>query len=220
MSAFFPHASHFSIQGNTVNFVAGDQNTRIHQVYTRDSDSIVPPIALARESIFDEYQIVRRGNLRLLQQIFKEVINEDAQYCQWTLHSCVPDKRLVFTRSAYRAQVIGQDLPGSIAVVYEGRDARVAWERDFLLFSSNHNPNVAHLFGLNFSLPSLIFYNDPIPVRLLWKNGSAIIRCYIAQRIRKDIYPFGFGFDDRFSSLIDGSVIWFEVNLVSNGLIY
>ncbi|THU97997.1 hypothetical protein K435DRAFT_857125 [Dendrothele bispora CBS 962.96] len=182
MSTFFPQASHFSIQGQTVNFIAGDQNTRIHQMHTGDSHPIVSPGALDRESI-SEYQFIPRGNLHLLQQISEEIINEKDYSYQRVYHFRAPDKCLTYTRSAYSAQLIGQNLPGNIAVIYEGEDAQAAWERDFLFFSKNHNPNIAHLFGLNFSLPSLVFYNDLIPVRQLWRISSAITRCYIAHRI-------------------------------------
>ncbi|THU84986.1 hypothetical protein K435DRAFT_395588 [Dendrothele bispora CBS 962.96] len=206
MPTFFPQASQFSIQGQTINFVAGDQNTHTHQVHTGDSDFIVSPGTLGRESIFDDYQIIQRGNLRLLQQISREIVEEDGYYYRLVHRSRAPDKRLTFTRSAYRAQVIGQNLPGSIAVLYKGKDARAAWKRDFLLFSTNHNPNIAHLFGLNISSPSLVFYNDLIPVRLLWENGSAFIQCYIAHRIRKDIYPLEC--DDYFLSLVNSSVYY------------
>ncbi|THU88219.1 hypothetical protein K435DRAFT_316770 [Dendrothele bispora CBS 962.96] len=161
MATFFPQASQFSIQGQTINFVAGDQNTRIHQTYTGDSDSIVSPGVLGKELIFDDYEIIRRGNLRLLEQISEEAVDENNYYHRTYRYSLrAQDKRLKFTRSAYRAQVIGQNLPGSVAIVYGGEDALAAWKRDFLFFSTNHHPNIAHLFGLNLSSPSLVFYND------------------------------------------------------------
>ncbi|THU95069.1 hypothetical protein K435DRAFT_798416 [Dendrothele bispora CBS 962.96] len=195
MTAFFPQASHFSIQGQTINFVAGDQVTHNHQVHTGDSDTIVSPGVLGTQSIFDDmnsmfkYEIIRRGNLRLLEEISKEVIDENDHYYYRRAHHLQAQKHLKFTRSAYRVQVIGQNLPRSVAVVYGGEDAQAAWERDFLLCSINHHTNVAHLFGLTRSAfsPGLVFYNDLIPVRRLWDNGSAIIRCYIAHRFRKDI---------------------------------
>ncbi|THU97323.1 hypothetical protein K435DRAFT_857722 [Dendrothele bispora CBS 962.96] len=219
MATFFPQASQFSIQGHTINFVAGDQNTRIHQVHTGDSDSIVSPGVFGTQSIFDDYEIIRRGNLRLLEEISKEVIDENDSYYYRRAHRLRAQKCLKFTRSAYRVQVIGQNLPRSVAVVYGGEDAQAAWERDFLLCSTNHHPNIAHLFGLTRSAfsPGLVFYNgqsnhvsnnfelsyqiDLIPMRLLWENGSAIIRCYIAHRFRKDINPLQS--DNYWSSLLE-----------------
>ncbi|THU95064.1 hypothetical protein K435DRAFT_966596 [Dendrothele bispora CBS 962.96] len=189
MATFFPQASQFSIQGHTINFVAGDQNTRIHQVHTGDSDSIVSPGVFGTQSIFDDYEIIRRGNLRLLEEISKEVIDENDSYYYRRAHRLRAQKCLKFTRSAYRVQVIGQNLPRNVAVLYGGEDAQAAWERDFLFCSTNHHPNIAHLFGLTRSAfsPGLVFYNDLIPARQLWDNGSAIVRCYIAHRFRKDI---------------------------------
>ncbi|THU97295.1 hypothetical protein K435DRAFT_857704 [Dendrothele bispora CBS 962.96] len=190
MATFFPQASQFTIQGQTINFVAGDQNTHNHQVDTGDSDSIVSPGVLGSRSILDDYREFRRGDLHLVEHISKEVVDEnDSYYYYPRAHRLRAQKCLKFTRSAYRVQVIGQNLPRSIAVVYGGEDAQAAWERDFLLWSTNHHPNIAHLFGLTRSAfsPGLVFYNDLIPVRRLWENGSALIRCYIAHRFRKDI---------------------------------
>ncbi|THU95056.1 hypothetical protein K435DRAFT_141057 [Dendrothele bispora CBS 962.96] len=206
MATFFPQASQFTIQGQTINFVAGDQNTHNHQVDTGDSDSIFSPGVLGSRSIFDDYREIRRGDLRLVEHISREIVDEnDSYYYYQPVHRLRAQKRLKFTRSAYRVEVIGQNLPRSVAVVYEGEDAQAAWERDFLLCSANHHPNIAHLFGLTRSLssPGLVFYNDLIPMRQLWENGSAIIRCYIAHRIRKDIYPLDS--EDYFSSLF-GSI--------------
>ncbi|THU88203.1 hypothetical protein K435DRAFT_316703 [Dendrothele bispora CBS 962.96] len=185
MSTFFSQASQCSFQAQTINLVAGDQVTHNHQVHTGDSDSIVSPGVLGTQSIFDDYEIIRRGNLRLLEEISKEVVDENDYYHSRRVHRLRAQKGLKFTRSAYRVQVIGQNLPRSVAVVYGGEDAQAAWERDFLLCSTNHHPNIAHLFGLTRSLysPGLVFFNDLIPARLLWENGSAIVRCYIAHRI-------------------------------------
>ncbi|THV02278.1 hypothetical protein K435DRAFT_836502 [Dendrothele bispora CBS 962.96] len=202
MGTFFTQASQFSIQGQTINFVAGDQNTRIDQVHTGDSEFIVSPGVLGTRSIFDDYREIRRGDLCLVQEISKEVIDEnDYSYYYRRVHRA--QKRLEFTRSAYRVQVIGQNLPRSVAVVYGGEDAQAAWERDFLLCSQIQHPNIAHLFGLTRSLfsPALVFYNDLISVRQLWDDGSAIIRCYIVHRIRKDIYPLEF--NGHCSSLVE-----------------
>ncbi|THV02275.1 hypothetical protein K435DRAFT_963182 [Dendrothele bispora CBS 962.96] len=204
MGTFFTQASQFSIQGQTINFVAGDQNTRIHQVHTGDSDSIVSPGVLGTRSIFDDYREIRRGDLRLSKEISKEVVDENDYYYYYRrVHRLRAQKRLEFTRSAYRVQVIGQNLPHSVAVLYGGEDAQAAWERDFLRCSQIQHPNIAHLFGLTRSLfsPALVFYNDLIPVRQLWHDGSAIIRCYIAHRFRKDIHPLIFY--NYFSSLVE-----------------
>ncbi|THU95061.1 hypothetical protein K435DRAFT_859913 [Dendrothele bispora CBS 962.96] len=204
MATFFPQASQFSIQGQTINLVAGDQVTH-NQVHSGSSDSIVSPGVLGTQSIFDDYEIIRRGNLRLLEEISKEVVDESDPYYYRRAHRLRFHKCLKFTKSAYRVQVIGQNLPRSIAVVYGGEDAQAAWERDFLFCSTNHHPNIAHLFGLTWSAfsPGLVFYNDLIPVRQLWDNGSAIIQCYIAHRFRKDIYSQS---DHRFLSVIDSII--------------
>ncbi|THU93284.1 hypothetical protein K435DRAFT_840337 [Dendrothele bispora CBS 962.96] len=206
MTTFFPQASHFSIQGQTINFVAGGQNTHNHQLHTGDSDSIVSPGVLGTQSIFDDYEIIRRGNLRLLEEISKEVIDENDSYYHFRrVHRLRAQKRLKFTRSAYRVQVIGQNLPRSVAVVYGGEDAQAAWERDFSLCSANHHPNIAHLFGLTRSLssPGLVFYNDLIPVKLLWENGSIIYGTWNATFLQPDtglfcispIHSFQYGGD-------------------------
>ncbi|THU78744.1 hypothetical protein K435DRAFT_47190 [Dendrothele bispora CBS 962.96] len=123
MATFFPQASQFSIQGQTINLVAGDQVMH-NQVHSGNSDSIVSPGVLGTQSIFDDYEIIRRGNLRLLGEISKEVIDENDYYHYRRAHRLRAQKRLKFTRSAYRAQVIGQNLPPSVAVVYEGEDAQ------------------------------------------------------------------------------------------------
>ncbi|THU97294.1 hypothetical protein K435DRAFT_68344 [Dendrothele bispora CBS 962.96] len=207
MTTFFSQASQCSFQAQTINLVARDQVTHNHQVHTGDSDSIVSSGVLGSRSIFDDYREIRRGDLHLVEHISREVVDEnDSYYYYPRAHRLRAQKSLKFTRSAYRVQVIGQNLPRSVAVVYGGEDAQAAWERDFLLCSTNHHPNIAHLFGLTRSLssPGLVFYNDLIPMRQLWENGSAIIRCYIAHRIRKDIYPLEF--DDYFSSLV-GNII-------------
>ncbi|THU84152.1 hypothetical protein K435DRAFT_806954 [Dendrothele bispora CBS 962.96] len=107
IAAFFPQASQFSIQESksrlSINLVAVDQNTYIH---LGNSDAIVSPGV----SIFGEYQIIRRSNLRLLEQINKEIIDENDYY------RLAQDKRLTCNRSTYHARVIGQ----GIAVVCEG----------------------------------------------------------------------------------------------------
>ncbi|THU84148.1 hypothetical protein K435DRAFT_412235 [Dendrothele bispora CBS 962.96] len=78
----------------------------------------------------------------------------------------------------------------------------------YQLFQHSH-PNIAHLFGLTRSLysPGLVFFNDLIPARLLWENGSAIVRCYIAHRIRKDIdsHESDHCFLSVFNSIIGGT---------------
>ncbi|THU98267.1 hypothetical protein K435DRAFT_33225 [Dendrothele bispora CBS 962.96] len=161
MATFFPQASQFSIQGQTINFVAGDQHTRVHQLHTGGSDSVVSPGVLGTQSIFDDYRKILRGDLHLLEEISKEVIDGNGSYYYQRAHRLRTQKGLRFIRSAYRVQVIGQNLPRSVAVVYGGEDAQAAWERDFLLCSTNHHPNVAHLVGLTQSAfsPGLVFYN-------------------------------------------------------------
>ncbi|THU97336.1 hypothetical protein K435DRAFT_68791 [Dendrothele bispora CBS 962.96] len=206
--SFFPRASHFSIHGHTVNFIGGDHNTNFHHVPVEDSGSVV---SLGQgphneQSMFDEYQIIRRGNLRLLREISKETMDESKSYLQQrqlqTSSEC-----LTFTRAAYCTKVIGESLPGSVAVIYGGKDAQAAWERDFLLFSKNHNPNMAHLFGLSKTSPGLVFYGDLIPVRPLWENGSAIIQCYITHRLKQDIEPLW-----RYGAILDTEVTPWDVS--------
>ncbi|THU97317.1 hypothetical protein K435DRAFT_68569 [Dendrothele bispora CBS 962.96] len=151
-----------------------------------------------------KYEIIRRGNLRLVEEISKEVVDENDYYQR--AHRLRVQKRLKFTRSAYRVQVIGRNLPRSVAVVYGGEDAQAAWERDFFLCSKIHHPNIAHLFGLTRSVssPGLVFYNDLLPMRQLWENGTAIVRCYIAHRIIKDIDSHK---SDHFFSSVIKSII-------------
>ncbi|THU86300.1 hypothetical protein K435DRAFT_970342 [Dendrothele bispora CBS 962.96] len=50
-------------------------------------------------------------------------------------------------------------------------------------------PGSRSIFDDSAFSPGLVFYNDLIPVNLLWENKSAIVRCYIAHRIKRDINP-------------------------------
>ena len=60
-----------------------------------------------------------------MEHISKEVVDEnDSYYYYPRAHRLRAQKCLKFTRSAYRVQVIGQNLPRSIAVVYGGEDAQ------------------------------------------------------------------------------------------------
>ncbi|THU86800.1 hypothetical protein K435DRAFT_359547 [Dendrothele bispora CBS 962.96] len=156
MAAFFPQASQLLPAFSQALTIARDQVTHNDQVHTGDSDSIVSPGVLGTQSIFDEYETIRRADLRLLERISQEVIDENNDYHYRA------QKSLKFTRSAYRAQVIGRNLPLTVTVVYGGKDAQAAWERDFLLCSTNHHPNRTHLLGLTRSsdLPGLVFHND------------------------------------------------------------
>ncbi|THU92614.1 hypothetical protein K435DRAFT_207024 [Dendrothele bispora CBS 962.96] len=136
MAAFFPQASQCSFRAQTINLVAGDQNTCAHQGHTGNSDSIISPGVLGTQSIFDDYRRILRGDLRFLEEISKEVI-DDNYYHQRT-HRLRAQKCLKFTRSAYRVQVIGQNLPRSVAVVYEGEDAQAVGVYPLELNLRNH----------------------------------------------------------------------------------
>ncbi|KAK7466142.1 hypothetical protein VKT23_004867 [Stygiomarasmius scandens] len=128
-----------------------------------------------------QYRTIRSGDLRLLQEVSRQDIELKSIKFQ--------NYSLLFRRTAYRARVNGVDgVSSCVAIKYSGRDAYAAWERDLLLYSSLHNPTTAHLFGLNRTRPTLLFYDDLIPIVQVWNKSSPIIRCYIEYRLGIDMF--------------------------------
>ncbi|KAK7445693.1 hypothetical protein VKT23_014688 [Stygiomarasmius scandens] len=180
--SFFPQASNFSIHGQANNFITGNQtNTTTNNYITvPELDSNSFPEA---KPVHDEYHI-RRGDIR----IFHKVFSQDVDITSAQRWNNEPGKALAFKRTVHRANIIGRrDVLEFVAVSYSGRDGDTAWERDFIFFS-NHHPHIAHLFGVNLSLRTLIFCNDIVPVKDLWERSSAIIKCYITHRASRDTH--------------------------------
>ncbi|THU75580.1 hypothetical protein K435DRAFT_880532 [Dendrothele bispora CBS 962.96] len=132
MSSFFNNTSHCSFQGNITN-VAGDYY--INQVVNSE-DKIVSH-GVRGESIFDEYEYVRQGDMRLLQQLSE--VNEEPWW----------PERLKSTKTTYKIDLLGRGhkeatgaLPYRIAVRYSGKNAYSVWEQDFVKYS---NPYSSHL---------------------------------------------------------------------------
>ncbi|THU96203.1 hypothetical protein K435DRAFT_858800 [Dendrothele bispora CBS 962.96] len=189
--SFFQQASQNTFRGNTFINVGGD--------FLGQAGSFVSPGARG-ESIFDEFRTIRRGDIYHLNEISREDVDEEQEKYFPYRHG-FRDQLLRFTRTAYRVKLIGTDgPPGShIAMIYRGRDAQAAWQRDFSLYSHPH-PNFLHLFGLNHSIPAMIFYDAEglVPFRQLWYESSPVVKCYMLYRAWFDLNAIWNDSSDRF----------------------
>ncbi|THU88851.1 hypothetical protein K435DRAFT_916056 [Dendrothele bispora CBS 962.96] len=185
-SSFYKNATNCTFNGKVFN-VAGNLN------FMGDSgseDQIVSHGAQG-ESIFDEYQSVRRCDMRLLQQLSE--VNEGL------LQPWRPEK-LKYTTTAYKIDLIGHAAGALTHCI-------AAWERDFLQYSNQYSsyftflsaflftnhPNIVHLFGFNRqkSSPALIFCDDVVPFMHVWEDCLPIVKSYI----HNSIIPLGVGKD-------------------------
>ncbi|KAK7448899.1 hypothetical protein VKT23_013631 [Stygiomarasmius scandens] len=136
MSQFLHEASNFSVTGHTVNFVAGDQHTT--NVNQDGSPDIISPGVLG-QSVFDQYENVRRGYLRLLRIISSQVMDEVSTRKRKRGSDDSVGRALIFKRTKYHARIIGnRDLVDCVAVTYSDKDAHAAWQREFELFSNQY----------------------------------------------------------------------------------
>ncbi|THU95810.1 hypothetical protein K435DRAFT_778849 [Dendrothele bispora CBS 962.96] len=161
MATFFPQASQLLPAFSQAPTIARDQVTHNDQVHTGDSDSIVSPGVLGTQSIFDDYETVRRRGIRLLREIYKEVIDEN-DYPR--VHHLRAQKRLKSTR--YHWLVIDRNPPPSVAVVTYGReDAQAARERDLFRYSVH----LSFRADSESSSPGLVFHNERLTREMLLK---------------------------------------------------
>ncbi|THU87399.1 hypothetical protein K435DRAFT_804357 [Dendrothele bispora CBS 962.96] len=168
--SFFQQASQNVFRGSTIINVGGDFSGQV--------GSIVSPGARG-ESIFDEFRIIRRGDIYHLNEISREEVDEEREAKHSPYRYKLRDQLLRFTRTAYRVKLIGTDgPPGShIALTYRGRDAQAAWERDFSLYSNPH-PNLPHLFGLNHSDTPAMIFHDGEDVDAIWNDSLERFRSF------------------------------------------
>ncbi|THU90267.1 hypothetical protein K435DRAFT_802137 [Dendrothele bispora CBS 962.96] len=116
--SFFNNTSHCSFQGNIINNVAGDYIT---QAVNPELEGQIVSHGARGESIFDEYQNLRQGDMRLLQQLsIREV---DGRPQSWN------PQRLEYTTTANEIGLFGHAAGASSHCV-------AAWERDFLQYST------------------------------------------------------------------------------------
>ncbi|THU93758.1 hypothetical protein K435DRAFT_967153 [Dendrothele bispora CBS 962.96] len=175
-SNFFENNSHSSFEGSHIINVAGDNITQI----IGPQDQIVSNGAHG-ESIFNQYQDLRRCDIRLLQKLSTTEIDE-AETSLWSDRRNLTQKKLKYTRTTHSISLFGVATSYShcVAMHYSGRDAYAAWERDLLKYS-NHHQNVVHLFGLNRekSNPALVFCDDVVPWAQIWEKCTSIAKCYL-----------------------------------------
>ncbi|KAF5327991.1 hypothetical protein D9758_017788 [Tetrapyrgos nigripes] len=184
-SSPFAHASHFVIQGSSINSVAGNQTIHVTNQFFNGGGL---DATFAAESAFSEYRHFRIGDLFLLREVSQESVDDKHQFYTYGLRP--REGFLHYTRTTSAAKVIGTEgVPPSTLVMYGGTDAYGAWKRDFDHYSQSHHPNVAHLFGLNPSRshPALLFFDDLIPIMKLWSEASPVLRCLIEDRASTDL---------------------------------
>ncbi|KAK1227158.1 hypothetical protein PQX77_009792 [Marasmius sp. AFHP31] len=160
MSEFFQNSRNFTIAGGNFNHIQGDQvnyTTTIIQKKERTES--------------DEFHYVRRGAICKL----RDIGSFQWQYTlAWDRVRMVREKQRPPTRAdrtICAARVLRE--PGMVFTVvqYSGPEARKGFEEDFAMFTRSLTSEMSQVYGYNKSeIPSLILYNELVPVAHLLKN--------------------------------------------------
>ncbi|KAK1224211.1 hypothetical protein PQX77_012892 [Marasmius sp. AFHP31] len=170
MSSFFPNARDFTVTGGNFSHVEGDQH------------NYMGPITIVQNHIkkrteFDEFYYVKRGAICRLKNIYIDQYPrrwDDGDRKYWEEGQYRAD------RTICAARVLEQ--PGMVFTVaqYSGPEARKAFEDDFRMFSRALTSDVWQMYGYNDSeIPSLVSYNELVPVAHLQENMAELGRMYL-----------------------------------------
>ncbi|KAJ8080348.1 hypothetical protein PM082_017181 [Marasmius tenuissimus] len=176
MSNFFRNARHFTVAGGSFDHIEGDQ----HSYY---GPTTIIQKQIKKQTEFDEFYYVKRGAIYRLKDIGSSTYprrwdNEDREWWE--------EGRPRADRTICAAKVLQQ--PGIVFTViqYSGPDARRAFVQDFCVSSRVLTSSVSQIYGYNASeIPSLIFYNELIPVAHLKENAGDLGRMYISSLPRQ-----------------------------------
>ncbi|EEB93147.1 hypothetical protein MPER_08241 [Moniliophthora perniciosa FA553] len=139
--------------GNTLNNVGRDQIT---QFITAGVVNVYDTAIEDEE--YKEFEYVKRGDM----YIVKKIHAQETQDWEWN------DETLHADRAIYIIEIRGHPAMRFTVVSYHGHDATKLWKGDFL----EDDETSAQLFGINQShIPSLIFYNELIPVSSLVRKS-------------------------------------------------
>ncbi|KAK7052971.1 hypothetical protein VNI00_004291 [Paramarasmius palmivorus] len=159
----FSGVSDLLIEGNAVNVVQGDQS---NQHITGEIIHIHGSGVVKHERTeYDEFEEVKRGHIYMLKEI------DMPSAVQWDWREGVA---LSARRTAHIAEIMHGHRKSKFTVVtYRGKDAEKVWKRDFDNLSQNEGIGNVQLFGLNrSSIPSLIFYDELIPLKQVYQRDQ------------------------------------------------
>ncbi|KAK1226438.1 hypothetical protein PQX77_010602 [Marasmius sp. AFHP31] len=159
MSNFFRNARRLIIGGGNFTHIEGDQNT--YHIYPDTVD--ISHSRTEERTEFDEFYHVKRGAICKL---------KDVVHCTYPRRWDTSDVRERWEEGLHRADrtvCVARILrePGAVFTVvqYSGPEVRKAFTEDFAILSKALTSDVVQIYGHNQSeIPSLIFYNELVPI--------------------------------------------------------
>uniref|UniRef100_A0A0W0FU60 Uncharacterized protein n=1 Tax=Moniliophthora roreri TaxID=221103 RepID=A0A0W0FU60_MONRR len=157
----FTSCSHVSIKGkNTFNHTEGPQVNGTINAHTVNFN---PGQAVAKCTKYNQFREVILGDVFL-----KKELHTSDWHWKWG-HGKVFAQRKA-QRTIYTAEIMDRK-PKFTVITYEGKDAQSVWEEDFEQFSHTKKLHSFQLFGINQSIPMLIFHDELIPLGHFYKHS-------------------------------------------------
>ncbi|EEB92647.1 hypothetical protein MPER_08812, partial [Moniliophthora perniciosa FA553] len=156
----FVNSTHTVITGESIlNHVEGNQFNG--QVINFNGQ------AVAKRTKYDEFDYVKSGHIIAL-----KTLHTDWDW-DWKLRKLIKGRKTISTIELHSDQ-----KSRYTAMMYEGEDAERLWEEDFRQFSCTRKPDSFQLFGINQSIPALIFRYGTTRFEL-YIDGSFWMNVYI-----------------------------------------
>ncbi|KAF9260534.1 hypothetical protein L218DRAFT_1002505 [Marasmius fiardii PR-910] len=149
----FVGATQFSIEGDTNNYVQGDQIIN----YLPQTASINS--RKRKRTIHDEFEDIQRGNVYRIRDLHRIDGIIRPKFYWYEAETLFEAERTIST-----AEIQGNNSRFTV-VSYRGKDAKKAWEEEFRQWSENTDATNMQLFGINRSdVPLLIFHRELLPL--------------------------------------------------------
>ncbi|ESK83763.1 hypothetical protein Moror_2066 [Moniliophthora roreri MCA 2997] len=175
----FSNASDFSIDGNaTFNVVRRDQYNHLNQTFNAEVVHVHSQSRQGSErNELDEFRYIIRGDIHQTRSWMTEREKKSFVRSRRRQDTREDDTQLHISI----AKIHGMHQDSLFTVVsYHGTRAHSLWKRDFLEFSRTQNPDALQLFGINrSSIPSLIFYDEMIPIGHVYREGMFWVEIFL-----------------------------------------
>uniref|UniRef100_A0A0W0EZ39 Uncharacterized protein n=1 Tax=Moniliophthora roreri TaxID=221103 RepID=A0A0W0EZ39_MONRR len=143
---------------STLNNVGRDQINHIIQHITTQAVNVrnITTAVTSDDEDYSEYTTVKRGDMFIV----KKVQSEEVEDRRWDGTKGILSAQ--GKKTLYTVEVHGKKFT---AATYSGWNTHKLWKRDYFSYSSQLDESCIQLFGINTSIPALIFHHED------WRNG-------------------------------------------------
>ncbi|ESK95636.1 hypothetical protein Moror_12608 [Moniliophthora roreri MCA 2997] len=184
----FQNTSKFRLEGDATNNVLGGDQYNNCRIY-------VPAEKVKKRGGIDgidkelaQFEEIIRGNIRNLRTIL-----DSEPYLDWEQRQKPRRSRLKAVRGVKRTIFTANVCPAVegkaskvTVMTYRGRNARIAWKKDFRTYSHLQSTDSFQLFGINSSeIPALIFHSELLPLAHFHNPRSFWMNLYVSSLANK-----------------------------------